>query len=69
MKYYGTFDELRLDMNENKCDEIVVAIGGTSQYPDTYDKYYFDLEDDQSGFVKVGHDYNNDRIVDEYQTI
>ena len=67
--YDGTFDELKLDMNENECDEIVVTIGGTSQYPDTYDKYYFDLEDDKSGYDKVGHDYNNDRIVDEYQTI
>ena len=67
--YDGTFDELRLDMNENECDEIVVTIGGSSKYPDTYDKYYFDLEDDKSGYDKVGHDNNNDGIVDEYQTI
>ena len=65
----STFDELRLDMNENECDEIVVTIGGSSKYPDTYDKYYFDLEDDPSGFDKVGHDNNNDGIVDEYQTL
>ena len=65
----GTFDELRLDKNENECDEIVLAIGGSSKYPDTYDKYFFDLQDDLSGFDQVGHDTNNDGIVDEYQTI
>lgn len=67
--YDGTFDELRIDKNENECDEIVLAIGGSSKYPDTYDKYFFDLQDDLSGFDKVGHDTNNDGVVDEYQTI
>ena len=65
----GTFDEFYLDENQNECDEIVITIGGSSKYPDSYDKYYYDLEDDNSGYDQVGHDTNNDGVIDEFQNI
>ncbi len=67
--YDGSYDEYREDENENEIDELVVAIGGSSKYPNTHDKYYYDLEDDGSGFDEVGHDYDGDMIVDEYHSI
>ena len=67
--YDGTYDEFRLDANENEVDELVITIAGSSEYGNTYDKYYYDLQDDGSGFDEVGHDYDGDLVVDEYQTI
>ena len=67
--YDGSYDEYRSDENENEIDELVIAIGGSSKYPNTHDKYYYDLEDDGSGFDRVGHDYDGDLEVDEYQSI
>ena len=67
--YDGTYDEFRLDANENEFDELVITIAGSSEYGNTYDKYYYDLQDDGSGFDEVGHDYDGDLVVDEYQTI
>lgn len=67
--YDGTYDEFRLDANENEVDELVITIAGSSKYGNNYDKYYYDLQDDGSGFDQIGHDYDSDLEIDEYQTI
>ena len=67
--YDGTYDEFHLDANENEVYELAVTIGGSSKYKDSHDKHYYDLQDDGSGFDEVGHDYDGDLVIDEYQTI
>ena len=67
--YDGTYDEFHLDANENEIYELAITIGGSSKYKDSHDKHYYDLQDDGSGFDEVGHDYDGDLEIDEYQTI
>ena len=63
--YDGDYDWISFDENENTIPELYVLISD-SHDDYNYDLYYFDDNEDEKT-DRIGHDYNNDQNIDEFQ--
>ena len=61
----GDYDWYAYDVNENGIAEIYILISSSWDEYD-YDMYFYDDDEDQE-HDRIGHDYNNDQEIDEYQ--
>lgn len=61
----GDYDWYAYDVNENGIAEIIILISSSWDEYD-YDMYFYDDNEDEQ-YDRIGHDYNNDREIDEFQ--
>ena len=61
----GDYDWISFDSNENSIPELYVLISKSHDDYD-HDLYFFDDNEDEET-DRIGHDYDNDQNIDEYQ--